>query len=124
VRVVISGSRDGHPLVAKWMEAWVDKHRRPEEWVLGDAKGVDGMARAVCLLNGWHHHVEHVDMNRPSPQRYLERNARMIERCQAGDVLLAFPRVSSRGTMHTVGLAKKRGMTVHVAPAWPDLEGK
>jgi hypothetical protein len=101
------------------MEQWVAKHGEPELWVLGDALGVDRMAYQVCKWHGWKEKVVFVNERLPVPQRFHDRNQRMVDLCEVGDVCFAFPRTDSRGTFDCLNRAKRRGLTVHVANAWP-----
>ncbi len=116
MKVIITGSRYGHRSVLYWMEQWVERRGIPELWVLGDASGVDMQARSACVLRGWPHHVERVVSGVTSPQRYHDRNQRMVDLCSAGDACLAFPREGSRGTFDCANRARKSGLTVYVAP--------
>lgn len=115
MRVLITGSRHGHPLVERWLTAWVERHGEP--WfVLGDATGVDAQAMELCEVRGWSYDrvtaVWALYGNRAGP----ERNGRMVALCEPGDVCLAFPAADSRGTRDCVRKARAAGLVVYAAP--------
>lgn len=114
---VITGSRRGHPLVTKWMEAFVER-RGPTRFILGDAKGVDKFAMLTCQWHEWPMLAFRVDEKLPSPERFRLRDALMVESAQPGQFLLAFPREDSKGTWLTYRLGEKRGLQCFAAPVW------
>ena len=116
MRLVITGSRHGHPMVEKWLRAWCERRGSPELCVVGDATGVDSDAYRIATWLGWRICRVFVQKSLPSPDRYHDRNARMVAEARAGDWLLAFPSSDSRGTYHCANLARKAGLTVRCAP--------
>jgi hypothetical protein len=132
--VGISGSRQGHPDVRKWMMAWVDK-RGPATFVLGGGPttkkvaalgkfSVDEDARRICELMEW----PFVEL----PALWSTRLAKRVEESGAaagparnGDMakwasqasqraLLAFPCPESKGTWDCVKRFRRAGIPVHV----------
>ena len=114
MRVVITGARHGHPSVDRWMHAFVAKHGVPELFIIGCALGVDQRARFLCRVYRWSHVIVYADEALPSPERFRERNQRMVDLAHVGDWCLAFPRPESRGTWDCVLRAKQRGLQVAV----------
>jgi hypothetical protein len=115
MRLVITGSRRGHPDVRRWLTAWHERHGAPQMCIVGDANGVDAEAFSVARELGWEVWMLRVDPSLPSPRRYHDRNERMVGLACSGDVCLAFPDEESRGTYHCAWLAKRAGLTVHFA---------
>jgi hypothetical protein len=116
VKLCVTGTREGRPDVAYWLDRWVRRFGLPELLIVGDARGVDtetlgwGRERAAQVL------VVHVNEALPSPQRYHDRNERMARRLGTGDWCLGFPGPHSRGTQHTMGLCRQRGARVYACP--------
>lgn len=50
----------------------------------------------------------------PSPQRFHDRNQRMVDLAESGDYLLAFPDADSRGTWDCYRRGKARGLKCYV----------
>lgn len=116
MRLLVTGTRRGRPDVELWLGRWMQRHDVPSLLVVGDARGVDAQAYAWGRLVGAAIKREAVDRTRPSPERYRERNARMVEQCEPGDHCLALPDADSRGTWHCVRLARRAQLTVFVLP--------
>jgi hypothetical protein len=115
MKLLITGSRHGHPDLERWIARWLLARGKPEVFVLGDAEGVDADALHLCRLNRLHCTRVLVNLAIESPRRFLERNERMVAECGPGDVCMAFPRADSRGTYHCANLARKAGLTVYTA---------
>lgn len=121
MRVVVTGSRNGSPLVQPALDDVHEKHSITH-LVVGDQRGVDSQAerwfkeacKAGRMKEGARLSTLYVDDALPSPRRYHDRNERMVACCVTGDMCLAFPDQTSRGTWHTVGLARKAGLVVAV----------
>ena len=79
--------------------------------ISGGAIGVDTMAYQYAVEQGitFVCHPPHPD--EPIPQRFHRRNLRIVE---ASEVIIAFPIRSSRGTRHTISLAKKLNKELYV----------
>lgn len=116
MRVVVTGSRDGHPHVREVLELFTMRQGVPELFVLGCAPGVDTIARLLCEKRRWTYARVYADARRPSPERYLERNAAMVALARPGDWCLAFPSATSRGTWHCLGLAREAQLRTYTAP--------
>lgn len=89
----------------------------PDGWLVlsGGARGVDSVAREAAWLLGWEF-VEFLPqyglLGRRAP---LVRNAEMV---QLASAVVAYWDGRSRGTAHTVGLARQAGVPVLVR-RWP-----
>ncbi len=116
MRLLVTGTRNGRPDLSRWLDRWLARHGCPEVAILGDAPGVDLMARVWCVKRSVTFLRVSVDPRLPSPARYHRRNEQMVAHAEPGDHCLAFPDAESRGTWHTVGLARAKGLTVYVLP--------
>lgn len=122
MRVVITGSRRGHPDLERWLTRWVERFGAPVIAVVGDNEDTPGSVdkRAYEWFSarpGRCHYLARVCVDRrlPSPQRFHVRDRQMVEIAKPGDWLLAFPDSQSRGTYLTFGLAQKRGLVCKMA---------
>lgn len=78
--------------------------------VSGGAAGVDSYAQRYAEENHIPFYVCAPEVSVPSPQRYFERNALIVDRA---DALIAFDKKEGRsGTKNTISLAKKKGISV------------
>ena len=78
--------------------------------VSGGAQGVDSFADIWARENGIEIQVFKPDYSRPSPDRYFERNGRIVQAC---DVLVAFDRKGGMsGTGNTIRQARRLGKKV------------
>lgn len=117
-RLVVTGSRNGHPELSRWLTRWVDRFGKPEFAVVGDNDDTDDSVdkRAheffapLCM-------VVKVCVNPllASPWRFHDRNQRMVDSVLEGDWLLAFPDSESRGTYDCYRRGKKRGLQCRMA---------
>lgn len=125
-RLVITGTRWGRPDVWDALDAWVDTFGAPAMLVLGGQRGVDTQAAEWALAYAYHRKLGHgfpVKTERPKRSsrsraaELLARNQRMVDWCEPGDHLLAFPHQDSSGTWHCHGLGVKAGLLCTVVDA-------
>lgn len=112
-RVVITGTRNGRADIAALLDRFVAEDGWPGLWILGDARGVDTQALEWLRVHGLTNFlIVHVDKATPSPQRFHDRNQRMVDMATGvgGAVCLAFPDRSSRGTYDCLRRAKAAGL--------------
>lgn len=119
-RLCITGWRKGRLDVEYWLDRWVRKYGAPSLVIVGDSDdwtpwlGVDGQARVWALSRGFTvEHVRCITVLR-SPERFHERNDRMVSFLRAGrDWCLAFPAPYTdrrgSGTLSTLRKARERG---------------
>ncbi len=119
MRVVVTGSREGRSDVVHWLRRFVAQHGVPELFILGCAPGVDTVARWLAGRMRWSHVVVYADESKPSPERYHDRNQRMVDLAEPGDWCLAFPVAGSRGTWDCVRRAQGRGLRAVQLPFNP-----
>ncbi len=132
--VAVTGSRQGHPELRKWMMAWVDRHGLAT-FVLGGEKtakkvaalggfSVDEDARRLCDLMEWPY-VELPALWSTRLARRAEesgavagptRNGEMVKwvRSASQRALLAFPCPASKGTWDCAKRFRRAGFPVHV----------
>jgi predicted Rossmann fold nucleotide-binding protein DprA/Smf involved in DNA uptake len=79
--------------------------------VSGGATGADAYAKQFAETVGCEYKEFPPDYNVASPQRYYDRNRKIVENC---DTLIAFTNKLSGGTWHTIKQAKEMGRTVIV----------
>lgn len=115
VRLVITGSRYGHPDVERWMFAFAVKHGVPDLTIVGDATGVDDQAWQFAVTHLWSYAFIRVKRALGNPEMFHDRNQRMVNLADKGDWLLAFPDAKSRGTYDCINRGKARGLNVHTA---------
>lgn len=79
--------------------------------ISGGAEGVDTYAQEYAERIGAQIRIFYPDPEKPSPQRYYDRNEQIAENC---DKLIAFDReeLESSGTRNTIQHAEKRGKEV------------
>lgn len=115
-------------ILACGSRTWTDKHRittilgrfwTDHEAVLihGDCRGADRIAGQVGHEFGWTVIPVPADWKRHGRKAGFVRNVQMLD--MQPTRVIAFVRGESRGTMHTVNEARKRGITVHLV-ADPD----
>lgn len=108
LRLVVTGTRTNErPDVFYWLDRWVRRYGEPELVILGDARGVDTMAKAWAQAHGYEHVIKYVDKSYPSPLRYHLRNQAMVDAARTGDWCVGFPIPTSSGTYDCVRRAKR-----------------
>ena len=112
MRIAIVGSRDGLPWT-RVKAAIAELVGRPgvTSVVSGGALGVDRLAESIALATG-----RNVVTVRPDWQRYgrsagFRRNVQIVEQA---DEVYAFWNGTSKGTKHTIDIARKMRKPVHV----------
>lgn len=108
-RVMVTGSRTCHDVVM--IEARLDRLPANSRLMQGGAKGVDLVAADWAKARGRVCERFAPDYTRPSPQRYHERNDRMLD---LADLVLAFWDGTSRGTASVIAKARRRGIPLEV----------
>lgn len=110
MRIAVVGGRDhsGSGFVFSMLDSFV---KTGDTIVTGGAKGVDSMAMGWAKRN--HFELIVFEPKGHANKDFLDRNQLIARFC---DVLLAFPTVNSKGTWHTIDLAKKEGKRVIVFP--------
>lgn len=81
------------------------------EVMQGGAGGADSIAWRECQRQNIRVETHRPDYNTPSPQRYHDRNDRMLN---AADLVIAFWDGESRGTKSVIDKARDRGIPVEV----------
>lgn len=122
MKVVVTGTRNGRPDVAHWLRRFALKFGWPDEWIIGDAKGVDAQAYAWLIVAGVPvDQITRVEVNPelPSPQRFHDRNQRMVDIAGPGDACLAFPDFESKGTWDCFARAQRKGLDCVALPPLP-----
>lgn len=113
-RVMVCGSQQwpSHPADVERMEIELDYHFRiavDQGWrfvvVHGGARGADSHAAAICQRRGWVSRAFLPDKTVPSPQRFHQRNDRML--AERPDQILAFWDGKSPGTLSVKRKAKQ-----------------
>lgn len=108
---VITGSRDGHPMVDAVLDVMYNV-RRPDLVVLGGARGVDAQAEAWCVRNCVNHIVLYAEWDRYGRHKAgKRRNGDMIEAAlysKYEPLCLGFPQPDSIGTHNCMHLAVLR----------------
>lgn len=80
--------------------------------ISGGAEGVDTFAQMYAKEIGARILIIYPDPQQPSPQKYFDRNYKIICEC---DCLLAFQKLSHHsGTQNTINAAKKQGKKILV----------
>lgn len=85
----------------------------PLDWIVleGEADGVDAWTKIACEITG-HGYVPYPpDKSLPSPQRFHERNNRMLD---DADEVLAFWDGESPGTKSVIRKARERGLRLWI----------
>lgn len=105
----VSGNRTGFSYEEVAQE--LDKHK-PDKIVSGGAQGVDSFAEIWARKNGVDVQVFKPDYSRPSPERYFERNGKIVD---ASDFLCCFDKKNGiSGTGNTIRQAQKQGKKIIV----------
>jgi hypothetical protein len=112
MRLVITGTRNGHPDVERWMSAFGAKYGVPELTVLGDARGVDAQAFEFVNRQSWSYALLRANWKELGDGAGRERNERMIALASLDDWGLAFPGKNSPGTYHCLRLAEEKGLLI------------
>ena len=115
IKVIVAGGRDFHdydvmhqtllPIVqAKGLPSQI-------EIVSGTARGADSLGERFAQVQGCHLKQFPADWDTYGNKAGYRRNAEMAD---YADVLVAYWDQKSRGTMHMINLAKKKGLEVHI----------
>lgn len=117
VKVMVCGSRDfTDPFQASLAIGARLRELPPRCTILhGAARGADRIAAEAAHRHGHTVIPYPPDKDRPSPQRFHERNDRMLD--EQPDLVLAFWDGQSRGTLSVIEKAKRRGIPLEVVPA-------
>ena len=110
MRVLVCGSRswkDGSAIHDRLAQL---PHRT--EFIFGGAVGADELARTWAIRNGRGYMLLLDDWKTQGKRAGIVRNLRMLDE-QPG-LVVAFWDGKSRGTKHTIGEARKRGIPVEV----------
>lgn len=114
MRLLVTGSRMGHPDTWLALDSWLAFNGKPELVILGDARGVDAQAARWALARGLKTVVCRARWATLGLSAGHVRNLAMVALCQPGDHCLAFPRANSRGTLNCMAQARSAGLVVHV----------
>ncbi len=116
MRTIIAGSRGGTHY-QNLLDALKEISWTPTVVVSGTARGVDLMGERWAKENNLSIERYPADWDKHGKPAGYVRNVEMADKAEA---LLALWDGQSRGTMHMINLAKKKGLVVHV---W-DMEEK
>lgn len=117
-RLVVTGTRRGHPHVIDVLDGWLRRHGYPDMVILGDADGVDAMALDWAHKRGFKGVTfQHIaEWDRLGDAAGPKRNAAMVAHAGPGAHLVAFPDERSKGTWNCVQQASAAGLHVYVVP--------
>ena len=118
MRLVITGSRHGHPHLTQLLQAWIMRRGSPAKVYVGDCPtGVDPIAEAFFrdLTDAV---VERFEANwdKYGPKAGPFRNKAMVKAAGPGAKVLAFPIGVSKGTWDCIRTAHDEGLWVWIAP--------
>jgi hypothetical protein len=112
MRVAIVGSRTftDYARIRKYIEKIAAKY--PDAVIVsGGAKGVDTLAERAANEVGLRVMIFPADWSRLGKRSGFVRNVTIVEE---SDVVVAFWDGESRGTKHTIDIARQSGVSVHV----------
>lgn len=111
MNIAVVGNREG------WTEKEVEDVLRPyfdaskDMLITGGADGVDNFAFLFAKKNKISYLVIYPDMKIKSPDRYFQRNKKIVERC---DMLIAFNKKKRSGTKNSINIAERLGKDVTI----------
>lgn len=115
IKVVVAGGRDfnDYEILDKTLVEILKSKGRPSEIeiVCGGARGADALGEKFAKKRKCKIKYFPADWDRFGKSAGYRRNAEMADH---SDVLVAYWDQKSRGTMHMIDLAKKKGLEVHV----------
>lgn len=115
IKVVVAGGRDfnDYELLDKTLVEILKQKGKPSEIeiVCGGARGADALGEKFAKKRKCKIKYFPADWDRFGKSAGYRRNAEMADH---SDVLVAYWDQKSRGTMHMIDLAKKKGLEVHV----------
>lgn len=122
-QLVITGTRHGRADVNDALDMYIVTFGCPSGFIVGDQAGVDDnawfYARGVQSACDCVVFRVHVNQTLCSPDKFHDRNQRMVDRAGPGDHLLAFPDAKSRGTWDCFRRGQKAGLhCVEVKDGW------
>lgn len=101
---VVGGRGLDHPVIMGLVFSKLDMFiHKSDTIVSGGATGIDAMAK----LYAEQEHISYIEyppLDEDGTERFHKRNERIAKECE---VLLAFPSPASKGTWHTVWMARK-----------------
>jgi len=91
----------------------LDKHIVGYKYILisGGAKGVDSFAQQYAKEKGLEFRIFYPCSKTPSPQRYFERNMKIVN---SSDIIIAFDKQTYSGSLNTINTAKKQNKKVMI----------
>lgn len=124
--LLVTGSRDGHSHVFAVLDRWVAKFGEPDVVVLGDATGVDALARSWAVRRGYLFEVLKADWRTYGPAAAgPRRNAAMVDFAKgsawsygAEAHCVAFPVGEAKGTRGCMALAMAAGLLAFEADVY------
>ena len=110
IRLAIVGSREftDYDLLCNTMKDFIAKHGMPSSIVSGGARGADTLAERWAKENDVGVIIFKPDWSKGKGAA-LERNFDIVGNCTH---MIAFPSKNSRGTWHSIGIAKQMGINV------------
>lgn len=136
--IAVTGPRQLSPAEYEQAVADLTRLRTYERWLVGDAPGLDEVARLVCQREALHIELYLVKPQLPGRARYAERSTRMVRAlAQGGGTLHAWPNkpappelrpsrnwprgAQGSGTWGTIALAVGLGLNVELHPLMNNL---
>lgn len=112
MKIAIVGSRDfnDYSVVDEFVCSKLDLSG-VDTVVSGGARGVDKLAEKFADKHGLDMSIRKADWERYGRSAGPRRNKLIVEEA---DAVFAFPSQTSKGTWHTINLARKAGKLVHV----------
>jgi len=109
MNLAIVGYRDFHDFefVEKHIDDYIASKGKPDKIVSGGADGIDSLAEMYAKNHNIPIIVHPADWTKYGKQAGPLRNQLIINDATH---MIAFPSSNSKGTFHTIGLAKKKGI--------------
>ena len=111
LKIAVVGSRTftNYELIKKTLDTY--KKKEDIFIISGGARGADSLAQRYAKENGLSILIIYPNYRKFGKKAPLIRNREIVENC---DLVIAFPDKNSRGTWHTIQVARKMGKPVKI----------